>query len=367
MFFERIPLDYLRQAAGYNSALGTGEVADKIGSKIDTAYLEGVLNTRDTNGTLKYINWTNRYGDAVTAQRTRGLKVKVMLVGTEKKTPDYGGSMNYVSRELGICTNGGINNPCVNGGSGVYTWGKAYNDIDPRGANVSNETTFGLFKIELVVDDQYKDSENNGPIYDPSESRFVPENELNTGSQLSTYDTSLRPVDRPDYTSSVMEVGDILSIAFPVRAAEENLPQVYKNLDDSTTTATNADGTPNTTGAKPAYLRVWRVLLLQLPPALRTRRCAAGNFFTNPGVGNPASALEPHLGHQPRAHRERDDGYGLAAARVGVHHRQAQARGHLRHVQPCLHVRSRHRIKRAALLRRLHPRERHEHDGLDGQ
>ena len=40
MFFERIPLDYLRQAAGYNSALGTGEVADKIGSKIDTAYLE---------------------------------------------------------------------------------------------------------------------------------------------------------------------------------------------------------------------------------------------------------------------------------------------------------------------------------------
>mgnify|MGYP000831008175 FL=1 len=53
-------------------------------------------------------------------------------------------------------------------------------------------------------------------------------------------------MDRPDYTSSVMEVGDILSIAFPVRAAEENLPQVYKNLDDSTTTATNADGTPNT-------------------------------------------------------------------------------------------------------------------------
>ena len=77
-----------------------------------------------------------------------------------------------------------------------------------------------------------------------------------------------------------------MSIAFPVRAAEENLPQVYKNLDDSTTTATNADGTANTTGLKPAYLpRLGEYYFSSYHLHCGHAGCAAGGFFTNPGVG----------------------------------------------------------------------------------
>jgi hypothetical protein len=78
-------------------------------------------------------------------------------------------------------------------------------------------------------------------------------NELGTGSKLSTEHTKLRPTDRPDSGSAVMEVGDVLEISFPVRAATEDLPQVYVDMDASDSTAKNADGSANTTGIEPGF------------------------------------------------------------------------------------------------------------------
>ena len=290
VFYERIPLDYLRQAAQH-AYDNPADVSANLGARIDEEYLERVLNAKDaTTGEALGVAWYDRYGNDVTALRTRGLKLKATLVGTETEASDYGGSMNYTSQELGLCTNGGLSNPCLDGGSNKYTWGKAFNDLDPRGRNVSNKTTFGLFKIEWVVDPDYEGTRNDGTkshyITDPADSRFLDENELITGSQLDEANRRLRPVDRPDYTSAVVEVGDTVSIAFPVRAAEENLPQVYKNLDDSTTTATNADGTANTTGLKPAYLpRLGEYYFSSYHLHCGHAGCAAGGFFTNPGVG----------------------------------------------------------------------------------
>ena len=296
VFYERIPLDYLKQAAKY-AYTDTATISQKNGTDIDAQYLENVLNARNEDGSLANVTWTDRFHQDVTDLRTRGLKAKVTLVGTTTEAADYGGSMNYTSRPLGICTYVSANQPCLYGGQSVYTSGKTYNDINPRAEGVSNTTTFGLFRVEWVVDD----SVAGGYITDPGEkrvvggaevasgtgeSRFLPDNELNTGSQLDTINRTLRPVDRPDYTSNVVEVGDTLSIAIPMRAATENLPQVYKNLDDSTTTAKNADGTPNTTGMEPAFMpRLGEYYYSSYHLHCGHTGCAAGNFFVSPGPG----------------------------------------------------------------------------------
>ena len=92
--------------------------------------------------------------------------------------------MNYESHERGVCPNGGLKNPCTLGGSSNYTAGKTYNDIVPTDEGVSNTTTFGLFKIEWVMDDQYDGIAGVADPTDPADTRFLPENELKTGSQL---------------------------------------------------------------------------------------------------------------------------------------------------------------------------------------
>ena len=183
VFYERIPLDYLRQASQY-AYDDAASVSGNLGARITEEYLESVLNAKADDGSALGIAWYDRFGNDVTAERTRGLKLKATLVGTETEAADYGGSMNYASQELGLCTNGGLNNPCLDGGSNKYTWGKTYNDLDPRDKNVSNPTTFGLFKIEWVVDPEYKDATGRTYITDPADSRFLDENELNTGSQI---------------------------------------------------------------------------------------------------------------------------------------------------------------------------------------
>ncbi len=295
VFYERIPLDYLKQAAAYAYDDMATQSA-KNGTDIDVAYLEAVLNDRDENGNLKNIAWMDRFQKNVTAERTRGLKLKVTLEGTTE-APDYGGSMNYKSDALGVCTYVSANQPCLYGGTSVYTSGKTYSDINPRAEGVSNTTTYGLFRIEWVVDE----SVAGGYITDPGEtkvengtvvtlpqgeSRFLPDNELNTGSDLDNINTALRPVDRPDYTSNVVEVGDTVSIAIPVRAATENLPQVYKNLNTSTSTAKNADGTPNTSGLEPAFMpRLGEYYYSGYHLHCGHTGCAAGNFFISPGPG----------------------------------------------------------------------------------
>ena len=130
VFYERIPLDYLRQAAQH-AYDNPADVSANLGARIDEEYLERVLNAKDaTTGEALGVAWYDRYGNDVTALRTRGLKLKATLVGTETEASDYGGSMNYTSRELGLCTNGGLSNPCLDGGSNKYTWGKAFNDLD---------------------------------------------------------------------------------------------------------------------------------------------------------------------------------------------------------------------------------------------
>ena len=150
VFYERIPLDYLRQASQY-AYDDAASVSGNLGARITEEYLESVLNAKADDGSALGIAWYDRFGNDVTAERTRGLKLKATLVGTETEAADYGGSMNYASQELGLCTNGGLNNPCLDGGSNKYTWGKTYNDLDPRDKNVSNPTTFGLFKIEWEI------------------------------------------------------------------------------------------------------------------------------------------------------------------------------------------------------------------------
>ncbi len=277
VFYERLPLDYLKtavKAAGFDG---------DDNEDITAAYLETALN--DGN-----IVWRDRNGKDVTADRTRGLKLKVTQV-YEQTEADFGGSMNYVSEAEGICNYGGEDNPCTQGGSNTYTWGKTYSDMTPTDPGVSNDTRFGLFRIEWVVDPQYKDDTDRDVIYDPSESRFLPNNELNTGSDIKD-NIALRPTDRPDYDSTCMEVGDTLSITFPVRAAQKNLPQVYKDLNASSTVATNADGSKNTTGLKPAYLPRFGEFYYSLYHLhCGHPGCVAGGMFTNPAVGSAGFTL----------------------------------------------------------------------------
>ena len=181
------------------------------------------------------------------------------------------------------------------------TAGKTYNDINPRAEGVSNTTTFGLFKIEWESDPDWADG--GAVITDPDErlsgdvknGRFVDENEMSTGSKLDDANSALRPVDRPDYDSTVLEVGDVLSVAFPVRAAETGLPQVYKNLDESTTTATNADGTPNTQGLEPAYFPRMGEYYYTAYHNCDNTTYGAGNFQMFPGAGNANFGLSGNL------------------------------------------------------------------------
>ncbi|MEE0706787.1 MAG: hypothetical protein UCH28_10455, partial [Adlercreutzia sp.] len=284
VFYERLPLDYLKQASALSFSRSTA-TESKPGQDIDTAYLERVI--------AENVVWKDRHGNDVTEQRLRGLKPKVTLVSEEvTEAADYGGSMNYTSQYEGICKQNVIgSSDCKYAGQYVYTSGKAFNDIDPRAKGTSNTTRFGLFKIEWVVDEDYTVPEgevnaDKGIVIDPGESRYVNENEMTTGSKLSDEHTALRPTDRPDYDSTCMEVGDTLSIAIPVRAAEQNLPQVYKNLDASNTTPKNADGSSNTAGYEPAFFpRMGEFYYSSYHLHCGHSTCPAGSFFVNPGPG----------------------------------------------------------------------------------
>ncbi|MDE8703591.1 hypothetical protein PZH32_11590, partial [Adlercreutzia equolifaciens] len=108
----------------------------------------------------------------------------------------------------------------------------------------------------------------------------------------------------------------------PVRAAEHNLPQVYKNLctnaaDGSASTAKYADGTPNTTGLVPAFMPRYGEYYTSgyhLHCAASNIGCAPGGFFVNPGPGiynggvsleGPVVGISGHRAAQARTHRGR--------------------------------------------------------------
>ena len=287
VFYERIPTKYLKAAVQAANYKGLGEDGIDImmgdnytdfegesarysaykgvdGADIDEKYLEAAL--------LGNIKWFDFDGNDVTADRTRGLKLKVTKV-SEEEAQDTGGAMTVTSHETYRCDYPN------------YTYGRAYEDIDP--ATASNDTDFTLFKIEFVLDEDshaYKNFVNGtdtmngvgaGHVNDPLENRVningsqitgnkngstsaitkgeYLANELGTGSKLSEEHTKLRPTDRPDAGSAVMEVGDSLEISFPVRAATQDLPQVYVDMDASDSTAKKADGSANTTGLEPGY------------------------------------------------------------------------------------------------------------------
>lgn len=148
VIYERIPVDYLKQAA---------VEAGVAGKEIDADYMAALLEKR--------IKWTNRNDEDVYASRTRGMKLQVTAIDEGRQT-DVGGNMVYRQ----------------NAGA-PYRY---FSDMDPR--NSSYGTHFVTFKIQWVADGEVDE---------------------NTGSEVSDIDHDSRPVDEIQPGSTRMEVGDV--------------------------------------------------------------------------------------------------------------------------------------------------------------
>lgn len=190
VIYERIPVDYLKQAA---------VEAGVAGEEIDADYMAKLLESR--------IKWTNRDDEDVYASRTRGMKLQVTAID-EGQQKDVGGNMVY-RQDSGA----------------PYRY---FSDMDPR--NSSYSTHFVTFKIEWVVDGEVKDD---------------------IGSEVSGVDQASRPVDQIQPGSTRMEVGDVIELWFPVQAAIDGLPQVY--MGRGVTGVNDLLTSSSYTGLEPSY------------------------------------------------------------------------------------------------------------------
>ncbi len=182
VLYERIPSDYLKTTDG---------------GQIDAAYLERVLQVR----------WTDRDGDDVSAARLKGMRLKVEAVAEGSgEALDYGGAMTYARAAA------------TRGHAGY----RAFTDLNPTAANASRPTEFTLLKISWVADGD------------------------DAGSEVDPDNAASRPVDVATPGNSRMEVGDLIEVWFPVRAAVDGLPQVYLDLGATGALTGNA-------GVEPAY------------------------------------------------------------------------------------------------------------------
>ena len=173
VFYERIPVDYLKAADG---------------STIDAAYLEAHLQGN--------VRWLDKDGNDVSADRLRGMKLQVTQV-PYSEAPQYaadtGGMMNYTSTQMG------------------YTptrRGKPFADMNPTTDGVSEQTEFALFRIEWVADPT---AEESGSVVPPGREE-------------------VSPVDLVVPGTTCVEVGDTIELWFDVTAAIDGLPQVYNVL-----------------------------------------------------------------------------------------------------------------------------------------
>ena len=184
VFYERIPLDYLKTDDG---------------SEIDAAYLADRFKTN--------LRWKNVFGEDVLDARTNGMKLKVTRVAEDdapERARDVGGAMNYNMTPKGYTANRN---------------GKPFNDMNPQTA--AETTRFALFRIEWVVDPAYSGER--------------------AGSIVPDWRAEVSPVDLANHGTVCVEVGDTIELWFDVTAAVDGLPQVFENVGQSWSGTTGAE------------------------------------------------------------------------------------------------------------------------------
>ena len=157
-----------------------------IYERIPSSYLEMTgADPSSLTSDMLHISWVDRDGNEVLAERTAGASLTVEKVDAASgAAPDYGGSMTYAKSK-------------ARAADFRLEAGKPFDDLDPRAQGVSNETTFGLYRIAY---------------------------------------------ERADGTPVRMEIGDQIEVSFAVKAKTDGLARV--SLDQDRDLATDTDRSP---------------------------------------------------------------------------------------------------------------------------